>query len=290
MKGIILAGGSGTRLFPITRVVNKHLLPVFNKPMVYYPLSTLMLADIRDILVISTPEAVPQFRQLLGDGAQWGLQFSYAEQARPAGIAEAFIIGRDFVGDDHVALILGDNILHGPGLSGVLERAARRDAGAVIFGYIVTNPEAYAVAELDATGRVISLEEKPAQPRSHCAVPGLYFYDNHVLEIARAVKPSRRGELEITDVNLEYLRRGQLYLERMSRGMAWLDMGTHESLQESASFVETIEKRQGLMIACPEEVAFRRGFIDAAQVRRLAEPIRNNGYGRYLLEMAGEAP
>lgn len=288
MKGIILAGGAGTRLFPITRSVNKHLLPVFNKPMVYYPLSTLMLADIRDILVISTPADVPRFQQLLGDGSQWGMTFSYAVQPAPEGIAQAFLIGREFVGADHVALILGDNILHGPGLSGVLERAAHREVGAVIFGYIVHNPQDYAVAELDESGRVLGLEEKPAQPRSHCAVPGLYFYDNQVLDIARGLKPSARGELEVTDVNLEYLKRGQLYLERMSRGMAWLDMGTHESLQESASFVETIEKRQGLMIACPEEIAYRRGFIDAEQVRRLAEPIKKNGYGRYLLDLLTE--
>ncbi|MBI1722716.1 MAG: glucose-1-phosphate thymidylyltransferase RfbA [Gemmatimonadetes bacterium] len=288
MKGIILAGGAGTRLFPITRSVNKHLLPVFNKPMVYYPLSTLMLADIRDILVISTPADVPRFQQLLGDGSQWGMTFSYAVQPAPEGIAQAFLIGREFVGADHVALILGDNILHGPGLSGVLERAAHREVGAVIFGYIVNNPQDYAVAELDESGRVLGLEEKPAQPRSHCAVPGLYFYDNQVLDIARGLKPSARGELEVTDVNLEYLKRGQLYLERMSRGMAWLDMGTHESLQESASFVETIEKRQGLMIACPEEIAYRRGFIDAEQVRRLAEPIKKNGYGRYLLDLLTE--
>jgi len=289
VKGIILAGGSGTRLFPITRAVNKHLLPVFNKPMVYYPLCTLMLAGIRDILVISTPADVPRFEQLLGDGAQWGMRFSYAVQPSPDGIAQAFHIGRDFVGQDHVALILGDNILHGPGLSGVMERAAHRKEGAVIFGYIVNNPQDYAVAELDAAGKVLTLEEKPAKPRSHCAVPGLYFYDNQVLDIARDLGPSARGELEITDVNLVYLSRGQLYLERMSRGMAWLDMGTHESLQESASFVETIEKRQGLMIACPEEIAFRRGFIDAEQVKRLAEPIRKNGYGQYLMELVRES-
>jgi glucose-1-phosphate thymidylyltransferase len=288
VKGIVLAGGSGTRLFPITRSTNKHLLPVYNKPMIYYPISTLMLAGIRDVLVISTPHDLPRFEQLLGDGSQWGMAFSYAAQPRPEGIAQAFVVGADFVGGSSVALILGDNILHGQWLSGQLQDAAKDITGAVVFGYIVNNPEEYAVVEMDSAGRVMSLEEKPAHPKSHTAVVGLYFYDGQVVAIARSLNKSARGEYEITDVNREYLRRGQLKLIPLSRGLAWLDMGTHESLQESSHFVMTIEKRQGLMIACPEEIAYRFGYIDAEQLARLAEPIRNNGYGRYLLELLKE--
>ena len=285
MKGIILAGGSGTRLYPITRVISKQLLPVFDKPMVYYPLSTLMLAGIREILLISTPEDTPRFQQLLGDGSEWGLSLSYAVQKRPDGLAQAFVIGRDFIGDSSVALVLGDNIFYGGGLSGILQRAARQPSGATIFGYFVKDPERYGVAELDEAGRVVSLEEKPKHPKSPWAVVGLYFYDKQVVQIARDLRPSARGEYEITDVNAEYLRRGQLRMELLGRGMAWLDTGTHESLSQASNFIEMVEARQGLKVACPEEIAFRMGYIDAEQVRRLARPMEKTGYGQYLLQL-----
>jgi glucose-1-phosphate thymidylyltransferase len=287
MKGIILAGGSGTRLHPITRVVSKQLLPVYDKPMIYYPLTVLMLAGIREILVISTPEDLPRFERLLGDGSEWGLTLRYAEQPRPEGLAQAFVIGREFVGGDGVALVLGDNIFFGQGLSHILQRAAARSSGATIFGYQVRDPERYGVAEVDASGRVIGIEEKPARPRSRYAVTGLYFYDNAVLDIAAGLRPSARGEFEITDVNLEYLARGALHIERLGRGMAWLDTGTHDSLSEASGFIETIEKRQAFKVGCPEEVAYRMRFIDAAQLRRLAGTMRN-AYGEYLAVLADE--
>ena len=281
-KGIILAGGSGVRLHPLTLGASKQLMPVYDKPMVYYPLSTLMLAGIREVLIISTPQDLPRFEALFGDGAQLGLTLRYAAQPRPGGLAEAFLIGRGFVGPDAVALILGDNLFYG-GLRAMLAEAARRKHGATVFAYYVSDPQRYGVVEFDADGRALSIEEKPTAPKSHYAVTGLYFYDNQVLDIASNLRPSKRGELEITDVNFEYLKRRELRVEVMGRGYAWLDTGTHESLMQASKFIEIIEQRQGLKVACPEEIAFARGYIDAAQLARLAEPMRKNDYGLYLL-------
>jgi glucose-1-phosphate thymidylyltransferase len=288
LKGIVLAGGSGTRLYPATQVVSKQLLPVYDKPMVYYPLSTLLLAGIRDILVISTPSDTPRFRELLGDGSRWGIKLSYAVQPRPGGIAQAFLVGRKFIGKDAVALVLGDNIFYGHDLTSMLQRAAKSESGATVFAYAVKNPARYGVVGFDATGRATSIEEKPAKPKSQYAVAGLYFYDNRVVDITRRLRPSARGELEITDVNLAYLERGELEVVVMSRGFAWLDAGTHQSMLEAATFIETIERRQGLKIACPEEIAYRMGYINAKQLRALAKPLANSGYGEYLLQVLAD--
>jgi len=285
MKGIILAGGSGTRLYPLTHVVSKQLLPLYDKPMIYYPLAVLMLAKIRDILLISTPQDLPLFQKLLGDGSQWGLNFEYAVQPNPEGLAQAFVIGREFVGNGSVCMVLGDNIFYGQGLSTIVQAAARRDGGATVFGYWVKDPERYGVVNFDGEGRAVSIMEKPEAPESNYAVTGLYFYDNQVLDIASGLKPSARGELEITDVNMAYLKAGDLWVEKLGRGIAWLDTGTHETLMQANNFIEAIENRQGLKVACLEEIAYRLGYIDAEQIQRLAAPLAKTGYGAYLTNM-----
>jgi glucose-1-phosphate thymidylyltransferase len=289
MKGIILAGGKGTRLYPLTIAISKQILPVFDKPMIYYPLSMLMLAGIREILIISTPEALPLFRDLLKDGSQWGLKFEYAEQAEPRGLADAFLVGRDFIGDSPVCLMLGDNILYGEGMISLLQTCASLKDGAIIFGYRVNDPERYGIVEFDENEVVLSLEEKPEKPRSNYAVPGIYFYDNKVVNFAETMKPSARGEIEITDLNRIYLERKQLKAKKFGRGVAWLDAGTHESLLQAASFIQTIQERQGLMISCPEEIAYRMGFIDREQLLKLGQELSSNGYGQYLLDLAKSA-